>query len=65
MKNAGMAGAVAMVGIGLISIALSNVVTAPQAVAAPIAELGVLLASWGDAPRSPVPASDCPLGLMP
>ena len=37
MKNAGMAGAVALVGIGLISIALSNVVTAPQAVAAPSA----------------------------
>ena len=33
MKNAGMAGAVALVGIGLISIALSNVITAPQAYA--------------------------------
>jgi hypothetical protein len=27
-------------------------------------DLGVLLARWGDAPRSPIPASDCPLGLM-
>jgi hypothetical protein len=164
MKNAGMAGAVALVGIGLISIALSNVVTAPQAVAAPSAvvnggpeepqivwygvmqvtdmtlpcscsgpgisnqtawhflyrawsdgtverrsiqstsdnaacgtptgcmsewqvvasptegmnaaadinfdgdvdgaDLGLVLGYWGDAPRSPIPASDCPLGLM-
>ena len=162
MKNVGMAGAVALVGIGLISIALSNVVTAPQAMAAPSAvvnagpeepqivwydssdqsfqlsngithwfrhvlrrawsdgtvemrvqkydynqenenclsdppalwcdsgwivisspteglnasadinfdervdgaDMGALLAAWGEAPRSPIPASDCPLGLM-
>jgi hypothetical protein len=27
-------------------------------------DLGVLLAAWGDAPRNPMPASDCPLGLL-
>ena len=28
------------------------------------ADMGLLLANWGKAPRSPIPASDCPLGLM-
>ena len=28
------------------------------------ADMGLLLSSWGKAPRSPIPASDCPLGLM-
>jgi hypothetical protein len=28
------------------------------------ADLGMLLASWGAAPRGPVPLSDCPLGLI-
>ena len=28
------------------------------------ADMGALLAAWGNAPRSPIPASDCPLGLM-
>ena len=160
MKNAGMAGAVALVGVGLITIGLGNFVKAPQAMAAPVAaivsegpeqpgivwyglvqnprvtggngyctacsisteysilarawsdgivevkklcsgnscsggvdsgewivvaspteglnaasdinfdeqvnaaDLGLLLADWGKAPRSPIPASDCPLGLM-
>lgn len=158
MKNAGMAGAVALVGIGLITIGLGNFVKAPQAVAAPVAavveagpeertivwydsvftsitgsykyfglmrawsdgtieakvgvilgqavgdnpcgsvtnvdcaegwivisspteglsaqadinfdevvnggDLGLLLANWGKAPRSSIPASNCPLGLM-
>ena len=27
-------------------------------------DLAVLLASWGEAPRNPMPPSDCPLGLM-
>ena len=27
-------------------------------------DLGVLLAAWGNAPRKPMPASDCPLGLL-
>ena len=27
-------------------------------------DLGLLLASWGKAPRSSIPASNCPLGLM-
>ena len=27
-------------------------------------DLATLLASWGDAPRNPMPPSDCPLGLM-
>ena len=27
-------------------------------------DLATLLASWGEAPRSPMPPSDCPLGLM-
>ena len=27
-------------------------------------DLAVLLASWGPAPRNPMPPSDCPLGLM-
>ena len=155
MKNAGMAGAVALVGVGLITIGLGNFVKAPQAVAAPVAavveagpeeptivwygssgtdpynmtllrawsdgtieckyvafdvsnsggncdgvyesectntqgwivisspteglnaaadinfdeivdgaDMGLLLGNWGKAPRSPIPASDCPLGLM-
>ena len=149
MKNVGITGAVALVGIGLISIALSNVITVPQAMAARSAvvnagpdgpqivwygtiqtsgptllrawsdgtvegrlvnvyavpsvgecraqddlcfgtwvviasptegmnaaadinfdgdvdgaDLGLVLSYWGDAPRSPIPASDCPLGLM-
>ena len=29
------------------------------------ADLGQLLASWGDAPRNDYPPSDCPLGLIP
>jgi len=28
------------------------------------ADLAVLLSSWGDAPRAPFPASDCPLNLI-
>ena len=28
------------------------------------ADMGLLLGNWGKAPRSPIPASDCPLGLM-
>lgn len=36
MKNPGMTGAVALVGIGLITIGLSNFVKAPQAHAAPV-----------------------------
>ena len=152
MKNAGMAGAVALVGVGLITIGLGNFVKAPQAMAAPAvavveagpedptivwygtidqtsnpneyyyhtllrawsdgtveakrlkqdyescsaaepcnsswtvisspteglnaaadinfdevidgADMGLLLGNWGKAPRSPIPASDCPLGLM-
>ena len=36
MKNAGMAGAVALVGIGLITIGLSNFQGTPQAQAAPV-----------------------------
>ena len=27
-------------------------------------DLGQLLASWGNAPRNPMPPSDCPLGLI-
>ena len=27
-------------------------------------DLATLLASWGPAPRNPMPPSDCPLGLM-
>ena len=27
-------------------------------------DLAVLLAGWGDAPRNPMPPSDCPLGLL-
>ena len=27
-------------------------------------DLAVLLARWGDAPRNPMPPSDCPLGLL-
>ena len=27
-------------------------------------DLATLLASWGDAPRNPMPPSDCPLGLL-
>ena len=27
-------------------------------------DLATLLASWGEAPRNPMPPSDCPLGLM-
>ncbi len=26
--------------------------------------LASLLAKWGDAPRNPMPPSDCPLGLL-
>ena len=37
MKNAGMAGAVALVGIGLMTIGLSNFHSTPQAQAAPVA----------------------------
>ncbi len=29
------------------------------------ADLGQLLAAWGDAPRNDYPPSDCPLGLIP
>jgi len=29
------------------------------------ADLGLLVASWGDAPRNDYPPSDCPLGLIP
>jgi hypothetical protein len=57
MKNAGMAGAVALVGIGLISIALSNVVTAPQAVAAPSAVVN-------DGPEEPQIVAFGSLGSM-
>ena len=156
MKNAGMAGAVALVGVGLITIGLGDFVKAPQAMAASSAalveagpeeptivwydvsrahsgqgywtatvirawsngrietrskkytpysgdpcnvgtnvicdsdwivlfdaneglnaaadinfdeivdgaDMGLLLGNWGKAPRSPIPASDCPLGLM-
>jgi hypothetical protein len=39
MKNAGMAGAVALVGVGLITIGLGNFVKAPQAMAASSAAL--------------------------
>ena len=28
------------------------------------ADMGLLLGNWGKAPRSPIPASSCPLGLM-
>ena len=28
------------------------------------ADIGMLLANWGDAPRSPVPPSDCPLAMI-
>jgi hypothetical protein len=28
------------------------------------ADLGMLLAKWGPAPRNPVPPSDCPLALI-
>ena len=28
------------------------------------ADLSSLLAKWGDAPRNPMPSSDCPLGLI-
>ena len=28
-------------------------------------DLGIMLAAWGDAPRNPMPPSDCPLGLVP
>ena len=28
------------------------------------ADMGLVLGNWGPAPRSPIPASDCPLGLM-
>ena len=28
------------------------------------ADMGLLLGNWGKAPRSPIPASDCPLGLI-
>ena len=28
------------------------------------ADLASLLAKWGDAPRNPMPPSDCPLGLL-
>ena len=38
MKNAGMAGAVALVGIGLIIIGLGNFVQTPQAIAAPVVQ---------------------------
>ena len=153
MKNAGMAGAVALVGIGLLSIGLSNFATratASPSVAIPVnlgpaeptivwyhvvdgddgqvqwiyrawsdaliegrvlqtngpgsinwggcgltnpcvgewivisspneglnaaadinhdeivnaADIGLLVAAWGDAPRNPMPPSDCPLGLI-
>ena len=29
------------------------------------ADMGIVLGNWGPAPRSPIPPSDCPLGLMP
>jgi hypothetical protein len=29
------------------------------------ADLGLLVAAWGDAPRNDYPPSDCPLGLIP
>jgi hypothetical protein len=29
------------------------------------ADLGLLVASWGDAPRNDYPPSECPLGLIP
>ena len=29
------------------------------------ADIGLLVAAWGDAPRNPMPPSDCPLGLFP
>ena len=29
------------------------------------ADIGLLVAAWGDAPRNPMPPSDCPLGLIP
>ena len=29
------------------------------------ADIGLVLASWGDAPRNDYPPSDCPLGLIP
>jgi hypothetical protein len=149
MKNAGMAGAVALVGIGLMTIGLSNFHSTQQAQAAPVvavnhgpeeptivwygtlagsqnanneyrhvllrawsdgtvegitvtsgvsqcfiyncsgwtvvssptegmnaaadinfdeivngADLAMVLAQWGDAPRNPMPPSDCPLGLL-
>ena len=149
MNNVGMAGAVALVGVGLITIGLGNFVNTPQAVAAAPAvvveagpeeativwygnqgggnsglvlrawsngliegmqfqtnyyqgdcvvsgfdcygtwvvlssptegmsaaadinfdeivdgtDLTYLLAAWGDAPRNPMPPSDCPLGLL-
>ena len=28
------------------------------------ADLAFLLSRWGDAPRNPMPPSDCPLGLL-
>ena len=28
------------------------------------ADIGLLVAAWGDAPRNPMPPSDCPLGLI-
>ena len=28
------------------------------------ADIGPLVAAWGDAPRNPMPPSDCPLGLI-
>ena len=28
------------------------------------ADLAMLLGKWGDAPRNPMPPSDCPLGLL-
>ena len=29
------------------------------------ADIGLLVAAWGDAPRNPMPPSDCPLRLIP
>ena len=29
------------------------------------ADIGLLVAAWGDAPRNPMPPSDCPRGLIP
>ena len=29
------------------------------------ADIGLLVAAWGDAPRNPMPPSDCPPGLIP